>query len=122
MQPIGTVLHYQPMPVNSLRHWRTKRGWDVFQLATRADVSDRLIRKIEAEKNYVAKADTMQKLADALELPVFAVFFPTDMRVMNGMMSELVLQNVNRMIRKSSLISCEEVFNMHLHQRRVLET
>jgi len=107
------------MPANSLRHWRTQRGWDVFELATKADVSDRLIRKIEAQRNYVAKSDTMQKLADALELPVFAIFFPTDMKVMNGMMSDLVLQNVNRMIRKSSLISCEEVFSMHLRRLRV---
>lgn len=105
------------MPANTLRHWRQLKNMDVFELAAKAGVSDRLIRKIEAEaETYIIKSDTMEKLADALGMPVFAIFFPKDMRVMNGMMSDMVLKNVNRMIHKSSLISCEEVISMHLRR------
>lgn len=109
------------MPANTLRHWRTKRGWDVFELARQANVSDRLIRKIESEhKTYILKSDTMQQIADALELPVFAIFFQTDMTVMNSMMQDLVLRNINRMLHKSSLVTSEELFNMHLQQKKAV--
>lgn len=105
------------MPANLLRHWRTEKGWDVFELARQAKVSDRLIRKIEAEsQSYILKGDTMEKIADALGLPVFSVFFPNDIRLVNMLVH---MKSLNKIIHKyDGAMRPEQLFSMHLKKRK----
>ena len=57
-----------------LREWRERRGWSLRQLGERAGVSYVTIAKIEAG-TMSPTVSTLEKLADALDIPV-RDFFP----------------------------------------------
>lgn len=94
------------MPTNTLQYWRVKRGNNITELARKADVSTRLITKIESDEHYIAKADTMEQLAlQGLGLPVFVVFFPKEY--------EMVREAIYKMIQKQMyMMSPDGLFNM----------
>lgn len=96
------------MPTNALRYWRIKRGPTITSLADSAGVSTRLITKIEADPNYIAKADTMEQLAHALNLPIFVVFFQEDYKKVRHAL-------FNQMRRQIMGMSPDGLFNTFRH-------
>ena len=94
------------MPTNKLRYWRLKKDTSITELARRSGLTTRVITKIEADENYVAKADTMQQLAWAgLGLPVFVVFFPKEYEMVRKAM-------FNMMRRHVQMMTPDSLFNM----------
>lgn len=83
-----------------------RKGPSIKALADRAEVSTRLITKIEADEHYVAKADTMEHLAwKGLGLPVFMVFFPQEYKIVREALFNMFHKQMHAM-------SPEVLFNM----------
>lgn len=54
-----------------LRQLREKRGWTQEELAEYADMAVRQVQYLESKKPSPAKIDTLEKLAEAFNLPIW---------------------------------------------------
>lgn len=86
-------------------------------MAFTSGVSPRLITKIEADPDdYVLKSDTMEKIASGLGVPAFMLFFPSDVKLLNTMLSKSLIRIL--MSNESQILTPEAMINMFLpHQQ-----
>ncbi len=74
-------------------------------MAFTSNVSPRLITKIEADpEEYVLKSDTMEKIAQGLNVPAFMLFFPEDVALLNKMMHDMLLRQA-RVFTTDSMVN-----------------
>ena len=61
----------------NLREYRRKSGLTQAKLAEKADVSTHYVAMIELARNF-PKADIIERLATALDIEIYALFFDSD--------------------------------------------
>lgn len=82
-------------------------------MAFTSNVSPRLITKIEADPDdYVLKSDTIQKIAQGLQVPAFMLFFPEDIVLLNAMMQESLMRQT-RAFSQEGLVSTFQYYHQH---------
>jgi len=63
----------------NIKKFRNKRGWNQLLLAERLEISSNFLSEIETGKGWVSPL-TLVKLANVLEINVFELFIPIDVK------------------------------------------
>jgi transcriptional regulator with XRE-family HTH domain len=71
---VPVILH-SPQKMLNLRKYRHRRNWSQFTLAAKIDISTNFMADIEAGNTWVS-AQTLLKLAQALEIEVYELLKP----------------------------------------------
>ena len=80
----------------NIKKFRNKRGWNQLLLAEKLDISANFLSEIETGKGWVSPL-TLVKLAKALEIEVFQLFFPINPQ--NSMQDDLENDKMKRFIK-----------------------
>jgi len=76
--------------MHRVTEFRNKYGWSKMELATKADLSDKLIYDIENNKNYNCNRKTMIKISSAFNLPPSIIFFSEEEIEKRKMLSAVI--------------------------------
>lgn len=73
-----------------VRQFRVKYGWTPNELATRANLSHKVISNIESNPNHDCQRSTMISICHAFNLPPSVLFFPEEESEKRKMLSAIV--------------------------------
>jgi transcriptional regulator with XRE-family HTH domain len=80
----------------NIKKYRNKRGWNQQLLAEKIGISANYLSAVETEKGWVTPL-TLVKLAKALEIEVFQLFFPINPQ--NSIQDDLENDKIKRFVK-----------------------